>query len=70
MCFICVSNASLVCYMNGNKRVQVVFTENQWKLIEKLRGEFGNGDADMVRNIVLSWLSEKSFISSTAKNKK
>jgi len=56
--------------MNGNKRVQVVFTENQWKLIEKLRGEFGNGDADMVRNIVLSWLSEKSFISSTAKNKK
>ena len=70
MCLVCVSNVSLVCYMNGNKRVQVVFTENQWKLIEKLRGEFGNGDADMVRNIVLSWLSEKSFISSTAKNKK
>jgi len=70
MCLTCVLYVSSVCYMNGNKRVQVVFTENQWKLMEKLRGEFGNGDADIVRNIVIAWLSEKSFISSTAKNKK
>lgn len=52
------------------KRVQVTFTQSQWKLIEKLRGEFGEKDADIIRNIVLAWLSEKSFISSTAKNKK
>lgn len=52
------------------KRVQVTFTKSQWNLIEKLRGEFGEKDADIVRNIVLAWLSEKSFISSTAKNKK
>ncbi len=55
--------------MSKNKRVQVAFTENQWKLLESFRGEFGDGDADIVRNIVISWLSEKSFISTTVKNK-
>ncbi|MDY9924372.1 CopG family transcriptional regulator [Methanobacterium sp.] len=53
----------------NKKRVQVTFNQSQWALIEKLRGEFGENDADIVRNIVLSWLSEKSFISSTAKKK-
>ena len=51
------------------KRVQVAFTIDQWNLIENLRGEFGDGDADIVRNIVLAWLAEKSFISTVAKNK-
>ena len=51
------------------KRVQVAFTQDQWKLIEKFRGEFGDGDADIVRNIVLAWLAEKSFISTVAKSK-
>lgn len=58
------------CVFNMSKRVQVTFTESQWELIEKLRGEFGDKDADIIRYIVLSWLSEKSFISSAAKNKK
>lgn len=56
-------------HLSKTKRVQVSFTESQWTLIEKLRGEFGDGDADIVRNIVLAWLSEKSFISTTAKKK-
>jgi hypothetical protein len=51
------------------KRVQVVFTESQWNLLDKFRGEFGEGDADIVRNIVLAWLAEKSLISTAAKNK-
>jgi hypothetical protein len=51
------------------KRVQVAFTQDQWNMIEKLRGELGDGDADIVRNIVLAWLAEKSFISTIAKNK-
>lgn len=53
----------------ARKRVQVAFTHDQWKLIEKFRGEFGDGDADIVRNIVLAWLAEKSFISTVAKGK-
>jgi len=55
--------------MSKTKRVQVAFTENQWKLLEKLRGEFGNGDAEIVRNIVIAWLAEKSLISTTVKNR-
>lgn len=50
-----------------SKRVLVTFTEEQWKFIDSLRGSMGNADADIVRNIVISWLSEKSFISSSAK---
>jgi len=53
--------------MNDKKRVQVVFTPGQWELISQLRGEFGDGDADIVRNIVLAWLAEKSLISTNVK---
>lgn len=55
--------------MSGKKRVQVVFTEEQWNLISKFRGEFGDGDADIVRYIVLSWLAEKSMISTNVKQR-
>jgi len=49
------------------KRVQVTFTEEQWRLIEKFRGIMGSDDAEIVRNIVLAWLSEKSFVSVSVK---
>ena len=54
---------------NKKKRVQIAFTQSQWNLVENFRGEFGDGDADIIRNIVLAWLAEKSFISTAAKNK-
>ncbi|MCP1715680.1 hypothetical protein J2T58_001547 [Methanocalculus alkaliphilus] len=53
----------------SKKRVQVSFTEKQWKLIELLKGEFGDSDSDVIRNIVISWLSEKSFVTTSAKEK-
>jgi len=49
------------------KRVQVTFTEEQWELIERFRGMMGKEDAEIVRNIVLAWLAEKSLVSSAAK---
>jgi hypothetical protein len=52
------------------KRVQVSFTERQWKLIERLRGEMGMSESEIIRNIVLAWLSEKSLISAVVKNEK
>ena len=55
--------------MAKTKKVQVSFTEKQWDLIGKLRGEFGDGDSDIVRNIVIAWLSEKSFVSDTVKDR-
>ena len=54
---------------NKKKRVQVAFTKKQWDMVENFRGEFGEGDADIVRNIILAWLAEKSIISTVAKNK-
>lgn len=55
--------------MPKSKRVQVVFTEAQWHLISMLKGEFGDSDSDIVRNIVIAWLAEKSLISNVAKKK-
>jgi len=55
--------------MTKSKRVMVSFTEKQWELIKKLKGEFGDSDSDIVRSIVMAWLSEKSFVSDTVKNR-
>jgi hypothetical protein len=52
-----------------NKRIQVNFTQEQYNLIQKLKGELGGSDADVVRTIVINWLTEKSFISTTLKEK-
>lgn len=51
------------------KRIQVTFTKEQWELIEKLKGEMGITDSEVVRNVVMGWLMEKSFISTTLKSK-
>ena len=45
------------------------FTKEQWELIERFRGVMGNADADIVRNIVLAWLAEKSVIASDVKRR-
>jgi len=44
------------------KKVQVTFSDGQWKLIEKLKGTIGDTDSEVVRNIVISYMSEKSYI--------
>ncbi len=54
---------------NNMKRIQVTFTKEQWELIEKLKGEMGIKDSEIVRNIAMGWLMEKSFISTTLKSK-
>lgn len=61
---------SILKHSTKSKRVQVSFTERQWALIEKLQGEMGLTDAEIIRNIVLAWLSEKSFISCVIKKEK
>ena len=58
--------------MSNNKekrRVQVIFTREQYEILQKLKGEMGSSDSEVVRNIVLNWLMENSFISSTIKSK-
>jgi len=61
---------SLLSHKSGKKkvkRVQVTFTEEQWRLIERFKGMMGSEDAEVVRNIVLAWLAEKSLMSTVAK---
>lgn len=54
---------------NNSKRVQVSFNERQWKLINELRGEVGSTDSEIIRNIVIAWLSEKSLLSTCIKSR-
>ncbi|MEM2145155.1 MAG: hypothetical protein QW279_07335 [Candidatus Jordarchaeaceae archaeon] len=51
------------------KRVQVSFTKGQWQIIERFKATMGDTDADIVRNIVLAWLAEKSIITTDVKRK-
>jgi hypothetical protein len=44
------------------KKVQVTFSNGQWKLIQRLKGTIGETDSEIVRNIVISYLSEKSYV--------
>ena len=48
-------------------KVQVTFTRDQWELIRKFKDSMGTSDADVVRNVVLAWLSQKSLISTSVK---
>lgn len=52
-----------------SKKVQVSFSNKQIELLSYFRGEMGETDAEVVRNIVIAWLSEKSFISTVAKQR-
>ena len=51
-------------------KIQVSFTEEQMRLLAKVKGIMGNTDAEVIRSITISWLSEKSFITSTAKKQR
>lgn len=49
------------------KRVMVNFTNEQWEVLEKFRGVFGNSDSEIVKYLVMAYLSEKSYIKEASK---
>ena len=51
------------------KRIQVVLTPEQYEILLQFRGNMGFTDSEILRNIFLSWLAEKSIISTLAKRK-
>jgi len=51
------------------KKIQVTFSDGQWKVMERLKGTIGDTDSEIVRNIVIAYLSEKSYIKEEALNK-
>ena len=45
------------------KRVLVSLPEGLWKIIEDdLKGKIGDKDSEIIRNIVVAYLSEKAYI--------
>ena len=44
------------------KRILVSLPEGAWKIIEKdLKNKLGESDSELIRNIVLAYLSEKGY---------
>ena len=51
------------------KKIQVSFSDKQMDLLSNFKGEMGETDAEIIRSIVISWLAEKSFITTVAKQR-
>lgn len=51
-----------------SKKIVVTLPDETYNLMKKLEG-MGNKDGEIVRNLVISWMAEKSMISTAAKNK-
>jgi hypothetical protein len=49
--------------MKKTRRALVSLPEGVWKVIdEELKGKIGNGDSEVIRNVVLSYLTERGYI--------
>jgi len=42
------------------ERVQVTFSKDQLRLIRNYKGMLGDSDPEIIRNIVVNWLLERS----------
>jgi len=45
------------------KRILVSFPEGVHKILKELKGKIGESDSEIVRNIVIAYLSEKGYLS-------
>ncbi len=56
----------ILIYLIGDgkmKRVLVSIPDGAWEIIEKeLKGKIGERDSEIIRNIVLAYLSEKGYL--------
>ncbi|UCH02054.1 MAG: hypothetical protein JSV20_09650 [Candidatus Bathyarchaeota archaeon] len=48
------------------KRIMVTLDDEQYEILKNLRG-FGTKDAEKIRAIVISYLSEKSYLKKASK---
>jgi hypothetical protein len=51
------------------KRVMVNFTDEQWAMLDRFKGLFGNTDSEIVKYVVMSYLSEKTYIKDEIKSR-
>jgi len=47
------------------KRIMVTLDDEQYRILKQLKG-FGHKDAEVIRNIVIAYLSEKSYLKKAA----
>ena len=64
LCRECHSGVHSRRKIGEGKRVVVNFTDEQWMILEKFRGVFGHRDSEIVRHIIIAYLSEKNFLRS------
>jgi predicted DNA-binding protein len=56
--------------MGKNKnQINVKLTDEQKEIVEKLVGPMGGTEAEVIRNIIVCWLSEKSIMSEIIKKR-
>jgi len=49
--------------MKTSRRALVTLPEGVWQVIdEQLKGKIGNGDSEVIRNVVLSYLTERGYL--------
>lgn len=53
----------------NNNQINVKLTDEQKKIVNNLVGVMGGTDAEVVRNIFIAWLSEKSILSEIIKRR-
>lgn len=51
-----------------SKKIVVTLPDETYKIMKNLEG-MGSKDGEIVRNLVISWMAEKSMISTSAKEK-
>jgi hypothetical protein len=63
-------NNTLIVYKGDimSKKIVVTLPDETYKIMKNLEG-MGNKDGEIVRNLVISWMAEKSMISTSAKEK-
>ena len=49
------------------RKVLVSLPEGVFNLVEELKGKFGESDSEVIRTIVISFLSEKGYLSKREK---
>lgn len=50
------------------KRILVSLPEGIHKILKELKGTIGESDSEVVRNIVIAYLSEKGYLSNRRKD--
>lgn len=63
------SHTILLGFYCMSKKVQVSFSDKQITLLNELKGEFGNSEAEVVRAIVIAWLAEKGLLQSSVESR-